>query len=336
MMLMVSEGERPEMGDEPALPADWTEPEKWVWERIAAGELADLNARDREQDPDFKDLDPVKATGWADNRRLRAKFLQTVLTRKAFARATPDGGLRIVGALVDDAPLDLEHARLQRLFWLEKSRILVDVKGRNICVDGEFSLEGCYVSGRITLVAAKICAGLSLAAGHYKSNVNLNGAKVTGNAFLRDGATFRGEVNLTGATIGSNLEMTDSTFEDPVFLTGANIGSTLHMIGSTFESPVILSAAKVTGIAYLCDATFKGEVNLVSATIGSDLDFSAAKFSQRVDLTGSRVDGELRLGSSRIRRHDGRRARRWCSATRTVPSCRIGGKATTTIPGLRP
>ena len=100
------------MGGEPELPTDWTEPEKWAWRRIASGELADFNARDREQDSEFKHLDPSKAAGWADNRRLSAKFLQTILTDKAFVDATPYGGVRILGALVDDAPLDLEHARL--------------------------------------------------------------------------------------------------------------------------------------------------------------------------------------------------------------------------------
>ena len=111
------------MANGPEIPEDWTEPERWVWERIAAGELADLNARDRQEDSEYKDPDPGKAADWADNRRLRAKFLQTILTQKAFVDATPYSGVRILGALVDDAPLDLDHARLQRLFWLEKSRM---------------------------------------------------------------------------------------------------------------------------------------------------------------------------------------------------------------------
>ena len=123
------------MADAPEIPADWTEPEKWVWQRIAAGELADLNARDRKDNAEFEDLDPREAAGWTEQRRLRAKFLQTILTETAFADATPYGGVRILGALVDDAPLDLEHARLRRLFWLERSRILVGIKGRSLRID---------------------------------------------------------------------------------------------------------------------------------------------------------------------------------------------------------
>ena len=42
------------MGNGPTIPKGWTEPERWVWERIAAGEWADLDTRR----PDPKHLDP--------------------------------------------------------------------------------------------------------------------------------------------------------------------------------------------------------------------------------------------------------------------------------------
>jgi hypothetical protein len=256
------------MGGEPELPTDWTKPKKRAWERIAAGELADFNARDREQHPEFKDLDPRNATGWDDNRRLSAKFLQTILTDKAFVDATPYHGVRIRGALIDDAPVDLEHARLQRLFWLEKSRILVGVKGSNVRVDGELSLEASFVSGGFTLNGAEIREGLSLAAGHYKSNVNLNRAKINGSAFLRGGATFKGEVDLGSAAIGSTLDMT----------------------GSIFEKRVSLNRTTVIGSAFLRGgATFKDEVDLRSATIGSNLEMTSSTFEDKVSLNGATV-----------------------------------------------
>jgi len=118
------------MSDLAKFSADWTEPELWAWEQIAAGEPADFNARDRryysgftwEQiaagEPadfnardrryysEFSDLDPCKENGWAENRRLRVKFLQDILTRKVFADATPYGGVRILGALVDDDSIE--------------------------------------------------------------------------------------------------------------------------------------------------------------------------------------------------------------------------------------
>jgi hypothetical protein len=142
--------------------AGWTEPEKWAWEKIAAGEPADFNARDRRYYIGFNVLDPCNENGWTENRRLRVKFLQDILTRKVFADATPYGGVRILGALVDDAPLNLEHARLERLIWLEHSRILTDVKCRSLRVDGDFSLDGNFVGGEVSLNAAELSGSLSL------------------------------------------------------------------------------------------------------------------------------------------------------------------------------
>ena len=294
--------------------ADWTEPERWVWERISAGEPADLNERDRERDAEFKDLDPSKEDGWGENRRLRAKFLQIILTQRTYTDATPYGGARILGALVDDAPIDLERARLHRTFWLERSRVLTDVKARNIRVDGELSFEGCFVAGHVEFPSADIREGSSVARGKFcgeldlgsasigshldmigstfEQKVSLNGAKVNGGARLRGGATFKGEVDLGSASIGSVLDMKGSTFKGEVDLGSASIGSYLAMIGSTFERKVNLNGAKVNGGAFLRGgSTFKGELNLVGANIGSHLEMDGSTFERKVNLNGAKVNG---------------------------------------------
>jgi hypothetical protein len=139
----------------PEIPAEWAEPEQWVWEQIATGKptnLANLNKRG----PNLENLDPSTDEGWGLGRRLSAKFLQTILTQKAFVEATPYGGVRILGALIDDAPLNLEHARLQHLFWLERSRILVDVNCGYLRVDGGLSLGESFIADTVDLSGADI------------------------------------------------------------------------------------------------------------------------------------------------------------------------------------
>lgn len=37
---------------------DWSKTEQWVWARIASGQAADLNERDRGDNPEFEDLVP--------------------------------------------------------------------------------------------------------------------------------------------------------------------------------------------------------------------------------------------------------------------------------------
>jgi uncharacterized protein YjbI with pentapeptide repeats len=301
------------MADAPEVPADWTASERWVWQRIAAGKPADFNRRDREYYSDFEDLNPCKEEGWAESRRLRAAFLQTILTQKAFADATPFGGARILGALVEDAPLDLKFARLQKLFWLERSRILVDVEGRGLRVDGGLSLEGGYVAGQVELFGAGIREGLSISSATLKGELDLESAGIR-HYLNMQGSTFEQKVNLN-ADIGSHLDMHGSTFyqkvnlngarvgggamlcERAVFrgeldLTSANIGRQLIMRGATFEQKVSLNGARVGDVALLSEcAVFKDELDLTSFDIGGELHMEGSTFEQRVNLNGARVGG---------------------------------------------
>ena len=139
-----------------------------------------------ERGPVPNNLDPRTEEGWGEDRRLTAKYLQTILTQDAFVEATPYGGVRILGALIDDTPLNLEHARLPHLFWLEKSQILVEIKCRNLRVNGDFSLEKSFVSGAVQLAAAGIREPIFLFGSTFEGDVNLDSATVCRAAFLLD------------------------------------------------------------------------------------------------------------------------------------------------------
>jgi len=160
--------------------------------------------------------------------------------------------VRILGALIDDEPIDLQHARLKHQLWLEKSRIEISIVAQNLRVDGTLSFESNYISGRLDLNSARIAEALSLAFGtsfkdtvdlagtniggrlvmrgaSFAGAVSLNGTTVTGPAFLDDGASFKGEVDLTGASFGSDLVLSNADFASTVRLTNAHIGSELRL-----------------------------------------------------------------------------------------------------------
>lgn len=304
------------MAEEFQLPDDWTEHEIWAWKRIRAGEVADFNAKAKRAAP----LEPRSDDDWTCERRISARFLRTILTDPSFVDATPFSGVRIFGALIDDAVIDLEHARLPRLLWLENSRITTALHARNLRVDGEFSLRASFVAGDVQLIAARIAESLTLAQGRFEGPVILNRAKVSGSAFLRWGAAFKGMVDLGAAEIGSNLEMGVSTFEGPVRLNrakvsgyallnggstfrdevnlgGAEIGTHLEMDGATFEGRVNLNSAKVSGNAFLSrSATFEGEVDLCGVKIGSSLEMEGATFEGPVIMSSAKVSGGAFLG----------------------------------------
>ena len=99
-------------GQEPTQPASleepcsvsadpsWTPQEKFVWERVCAGEDADFNAA-----PGYGgQLDPTKPEGWPQNRVLRPKFLETILFKDPYRSALTPTALTLL-ALVSLKPL---------------------------------------------------------------------------------------------------------------------------------------------------------------------------------------------------------------------------------------
>ena len=275
--------------------ADWTEAELWVWDQIANGKVAYLNLRGTHQ----AHLDPNNQNGWNADRRLSVQFLQTILTDKPFVEATPYAGVRILGALIDDAPLNLEHARLSHTFWLELSRILVDVKCRNLRVDGELSFEACYFAGDVSLNRAVIAEDIILSASTFDGDVNLNGIAVTDSAFLRNKAAFKGRLDLGAAKIGLTLELNGSTFERDVSLNSVVVaGSALLRDKANFKGCLDLRGAKIGSSLDLSRSTFEGKIELSFAKIDSTLELQHSIFLGPILLHGCTISGALMLGIS--------------------------------------
>lgn len=309
---------RPRMGNPPEIPEDWTSPERWVWEQIAAGSQADLNNQTSGQAL----LDPLATEGWGEDRRLSAGFLQTILTQREFVEATPHGGARITGALVDDAPLNLEHARLQRPLWLDKSRILTEIKFRNLRVDGEFSLQGSFVAEYLNLRgadigkdayllyatfesgleagSAQIGGSLVMSGSTFRKDVNLNSARVAGAAFMRSGAAFESGLNLVAARVDGNLEMSSSTFDEEVNLNSVRVtGAALLNDGAAFNGRLDLGSARIDGSLVMSGSTFEKEVNVNSATVaGAGFIRSGAVFKSGLNLGSVRIGGNLEIYGS--------------------------------------
>ena len=273
----------------PKIPKTWSKEEQWVWEQIQAGEVADFNERDRETDPAFEDLDPTQAKGWDGGRRLSVSFLQDILTTKAFVDATSFKGVKILGALIDgDVTLDLAHARLERLFWLEKSRLLLDIECRDLHVAGEFSLEGSHVKGTLSLYEARIDGNLSVALGLYERNMNLSKAKISGHISM-NGSTFNGAVVMSGAKVSSQLSMMGSTFNSTLTMKGTEVGQGLFMCDKATFKDVDLTAAKVGSRVDLGSSTFNGVLTMRCAKFSSQLSMNASTFNSTLTMDGIEV-----------------------------------------------
>jgi hypothetical protein len=321
--------------DAPPPGSGWSEPERWAWEEIRAGRIADFDAREGK-------LDPRRPAGWSDTRKLSPDFLKAILFREPYMSALPIEGVRIVGAWFPE-PVDLASGRLRHQLWLVRCRFeeaanltflhaddflsleasafaaegddLVSLDLADAKIGGQLNLAGAMVAGRLAMSGLEI-GDLFMPDAAFQ-DLDLVGAKVAGPLNMA-GATGTGKLNMSALEVGQDLLMTGygATFQD-VDLVGAKIGGSLALQGATVQgkldmkslgvggdlsmySPasirdVDLASAKIGGQVDLHGAIVDGKLNMYRLEVGEDLAMYGVAAFQDVDLVGARVGGQLAL-----------------------------------------
>lgn len=226
--------------------------EEELFRSFADGELADCSDKSGENN------DPSEAIDWDENTRvLRARCIFWLCTDREASAIVTHKGIQVKGARID-GKLDLSGARISFPLWFEKSAFPSGINLR------QAEIRNLYLEGTHT------------------GPIYGDELKVEGVVFLRDGFKSEGEVRLTGATIGGNLECDDSQFIN--------------------KGTIALSAnsANIEGSVFLRDGfNSEGEVNLVGATIGGGIDCGGGKFINKganaLSADGLNVKGAILL-----------------------------------------
>lgn len=268
------------------VPVYWTEAERWAWEQVRQGEVADFNARCGKLDP-HKGNDP----GWQnEDRQLSQRFIEDVLTCKPWKDALHRLGLMIFGARLPEG-LDLIAADVKANVRLIQCSLMGDVllydarfslnlsfegsvlaesfRADNLSVDGSLFLRsGTKVHGDLRLLGANVGGYLDMSGSSFLA-LNAEGLTVDGCLFLRGGATVEDELRLAGAKIGGDLDMSDSTFQ-AVNAEGVSVTGSVLMRGSEFAQPPNFKIATIANSFTLAGTTLHG-LELAAATIGQEL-----------------------------------------------------------------
>jgi uncharacterized protein YjbI with pentapeptide repeats len=113
------------------------------------------------------------------------------------------------------------------------------------------------------------------------------------------GALIRGMIDLSNATIKSELALTDSVLKGGLNLDRATLAPLVDLGGSTIG---FLSGERVS-IAdnlWLRKATVTGPVNLRNARLGNQADFAGSRFANAVTLAGASLGGNLILSGAQF------------------------------------
>jgi hypothetical protein len=260
----------------------WSEPERWAWEQIRAGRIADFNAREG-----GVALDPRKPGDWDEGRRLSASFLKEILFREPYREAIPVEGVRIVGAWFAEA-VDLANGRLDRHLWLDKCRFGGEVDLTALRVNGWLSLEGSATAEQsaepapVSLYGAEIDGSINMNRTMFR-DVELGDARVTRQLVMQD-AAVKGVLDMRGLEVGQHLFMDGGTFQD-VDLLNARIGTQVDMSVTTVKGVLDMRSLEVGQHLFMRGGTFQ-DVGLASARITGQLNLDGAKSRGLLNMDG--------------------------------------------------
>lgn len=274
--------------DSSAAADDLNDAERKLLRAAATGKVIDL----RTSDPDLDN--PANAADWDDGRNVRADFLADLLTG---VQSADTGRLRSV---------KLQGARITGTLDLEARTLLCPVLLRDCHFDEQVILSeatapairmpGCHLPG---LAAAQL--------------------RTVGNLALNAGFTATGVVNLVGAQVNGQLDLSGARLLNPrgIALAADSLTVSQDMYcrdGFTANGEVRLRGARIDGQLSLTGASLTnlGGTALVADTlsVGQDLlwtgGFTAAGEEVRsiavgeVRLVGARITGQLNLAGTRL------------------------------------
>ncbi len=282
--------------------SDWTESEKWAWDRICTGQLA--NMADHAGGSD----DPASSDKWPAGRDLSQRFLQTILLVEPYRSAVPIPGVRIHGAHFAEL-VSLSNASLIRELWLDNSRFDRGADMLGLRSTGPLSLEHSWSGGPLDLQRSQIDGSLFM-----KNVVTTDEVSITA-------ARIGSILDLTAATIGGDMDLRRLTVNGDVFLTSSEARGDLDMSGSHIGNTLDFNGAHITGHANLQrltlantlfaeadksgkQARFDGGFDMLGAVLSANAEFIGTKTGKELILEQASIAGYLWLAGDDGHRGD--------------------------------
>lgn len=228
--------------------------EAWARGRICAGEPADFS------------LYPPARNGSDAARVLGASFLTHLSTGTDDAcKVLPPHGIEIVGAWFRE-PIDLQGANIPVQLRLRESRFDAPVILDRARVDKLLSFAGSRFASPLMMTEIGVRGSLFLGEGaHFEDRLVLSGANIDGQASFSSEA-----IDTPDAAAPATRRRT--RFDGPVDMSGARIGSILDLRGIEAAKAVVLDRARIDGNLRLSDGRFAGDLNMDSIKVGESVE----------------------------------------------------------------
>jgi hypothetical protein len=242
--------------------------EEWVVAQVTAGEIADLSEKFPEE----------------HDRKLRAHFLEDLLTGTLPNVKLHRRGVRIQGAIIDE-PFDLRNAQIPCELWLNHCQFMSDVSCIYTSLAGGVSFAESRFKAEANFNSMKVGRTASFNKAVFEGPVNFVAAEIA-SAFVANEAQFQNKENgamFSSIKVGQVASFDKATFEGPVSFVGAEIASGFSANEAQFQNKEMnakFSGAKVQGHVSFKDALFEGPVDFRYADLNT-LDVSGASWPKK-------------------------------------------------------
>ena len=318
---------RVDLSDDPKLNQllKWNKAEKWAWKQICEGQNANFNsdkwAKELNPENPKREVLDLKKAKHDDKllamRKLRPRFLKTILLNEPFRSAIPHRGVRIYGAYFEDK-IDLGNASIERPMLIENSIFKSQVNMRRFSTTNIISFSKSRFDGTLDLIdaslggdlfmknaifnvvnlrAVKIADMIDMIGSKFESRLDLIDASIGGHLFMRRAVLQ--DADLVKTKIGGQIDMIGSKFEGKLNMDSVSINSDLYMKKAKFKE-VILRGAKIGGFVTMESSEFKGWLDMDSALIGDHLYMSEDAIFNNVFLRRVQVGGDLDMSVSTL------------------------------------
>ncbi len=248
-----------------------TRQEQFVLRQVANGEIADLKQEFGEAEAD---------------RRLRARFLEELLTGELKGVEVHRRGVRIKYAFIDEA-VDLENAEVGNDVWLYNS----------------------ILTGSVSFRAAYFKNDLILKGSLFFKEADFQRLKVAGAIFC-DNTVFLGSVDFSGATITGQFTAERSKFlseNHNAIFNGMQVGLDARFDGAEIHGIADFGGVDIRGEFGALGAKFLDkdrEVNFNDMRVGRNARFDGAEFRGAADFVGADIIGQLGANDAKFLAED--------------------------------
>ncbi|MCA3488819.1 MAG: hypothetical protein IOD05_17120 [Rhodobacter sp.] len=300
-----------------ALP-DWaSDPEKFAWEQICAGNVADMQYSTGADDG--AGCDAVKEDQpWPDSRVLSPRFIKLISAREPFVSVSArtlvalkcarfDEAINLAGEVVP-VGLAINSSRIYGDMFLAETRFEAGLSFYDsILFEGIFNAVGANVLGGLQLVNSSFTGAYFLYStvdgnfdttdSSFSNSFNAYDMRVTRNVFM--GNSFK-DVDLSSVVVGGNLIANGSRFAGSFMAEGLSVGEYLKMVDGASFAEVDLSDASVGGSFDLDGATVSGSLDAQRLKVEKGIFLHDSEFAE-VSLEDAKVGSVLSLDGSRFR-----------------------------------